>query len=358
MKSKNLNKFLKAIEIYFSDYSKANLKRFWPATAGQLDSSFIIDIAYDIFRKFKENPQKCKEALLKLRAFNLYAGLYHSEILGLKIIKKLKIYSITQKEIMDFASFFFDVIQEKIKGEIFCLDGSHKVLSQSEVRKLNKGISWTKVKNLGIKRAIGDLIVSSESLIWALYFDAFPDAGAEKHGPYSIKDGILIVREYYDLNPKEIWKINNKYPKLTMYLKYSKNTNISFSYANQLSNKEPIYDKLISFSIKINGKKLSKKSELNSLSNYYSKLTQKQALKVNKLSPIKIMEKGAEIYYYRLKGFFKYYGEDWRPPTEVYSFIKNRGLEFWKRYKSYGYQKFPGKYHRKLFDPRNYFTGK
>jgi len=354
---KNLDKFLKAVEIHFSDWTSTEVQRLWPANGAQLDSYFGVDSALTIFQKWKENPQLCRKALLKLTAFNLIASLYHNEIIGLKVARARKLYPLSAKEILNFVLFFIGVLQEKMKGELFALDGTHKILPVAEARRLNQDIPWVRVNSSQTQRTISKLIVSLESYVWSLFFDVFPDAGVEKHGPYRIRDGILVLREYEHLDPQELWRFRSRYSKVHLFLKYSKDAHIAFSFGNQIASKQSVRDKLIAFAINVDGRFVTTPFHINTLVDYFVALTEKQAKNVQRLSPIEIITKGAEIYYFRLKEFFQYYHQDWRPPEAVYAFIKKTGLKFWNRFKTYGPKKRPGSYWRKLFDPRNLYLG-
>ena len=348
-----LNKFLLSIEQCYSDMDAARTP--WPANAPQMESYFCDIIATKIFDKFKENPKKCEEALSALSAFALYSALHHGEIVGLKVGKVFDNHPKNQEDILNFTFFVFKIIKNKIRDDIFCLDGTHKILTKREIEKTRER---TEIKDQKTKKTIANLIVSLESLIWALYFDFSVCAGSEKHGPYPIgKKNVILVRNYFDLSPKKIWSINNKYPSVKMYLKYPKNIGIKINSNNQIKSSKSLGNELISFSIYVGEKKITSLSEIRSLSQYFSRLAKKQAEKVNALPPLKIIKKGAEIYYYRYKSFFEYYKEDWQPPQRVYDRINSLKLKWWRYYQNKENKKFPPKHYVKLLDPRNDFIG-
>ncbi len=355
-KNGTINKFLSAIKSTYSDMDISRTS--WPATAPQLEAYFSDIIATTIFKKYKENSKKCEEALNTLSVFTLYASLYHTEIIGLKVSKIFNNYPKDQKDIIDFVLFIFNVIKKRIQGELFCLDKTHKILTEKEVKILEKKLKWTEIKKKEIKKEISILIVSLESLIWSLYFDSFTCAGCERQGPYFANNNeVILIRNYFNLNPKEIWPIKNKYQSVKMHLKYSQGINIQLDYANHIKSSNSLQDKLISFSIIADKKQIATLSEICSLSKYFSHLAKEQAERINRLSPLRIIKKGAEIYYYRYKNFFDYYKEDWRPPQQVYDRINGLRLKWWNYYKSDKDKKKSPEYYVKLFDPRNNFIG-
>jgi hypothetical protein len=360
MKLKNkerqlIKKFLLAINNCFSTIDE---RTFWPANAAQIEAYFSDIIALDLFCKFKENPQNFKKALSRLSCFSLYESLYHKEIIGLKVNRIYLDCPKNKKDIINFVMSFFEVIKSKVKGEIFCLDGTHRLLTNTEVKEIEKNKRWMKAENYKTKRLISNFISCLENLVWAFYFDIFVSTGREIHGPYFInKNEVILVRDYYNLNPKEIWGIDNKYQSLKIFLKYPKECNIQLNYANQVKSSKPLGENLISFSIEVNRKPVKDLHEIFLLFKYFLRLGEKQANKVNKLSPLEIVKKGAEIYYYRYKELYKFYKEDWRPPRVVYQRINTLKLKWLDYFKSDNYKRKEPRFYVNLLDPTNNFIG-
>ena len=351
-----LNNFFDGTRLIFSDVDISRTA--WPAGVLQIEPYFCDIISTTIFNKFKQDPEKCRQALKQLSAFTLYASLYHTEIIGLKVGKIFEHYPKSQKDILDFVFFLFEIIEEKIQNKLFCLDKKHQILTENQIIEIEKNLKIIKPNNSKIRKEISLLIISLENLIWALYFDLFPHIGNEKHGPYHIADNnVILAREYFNLNPKEIWDIKNKYKSVKIYLKYPKNTNIQFTYANLIKTPKSLQNELISFAIFVDEKQINSISEIRFLSQYFFNLAEKQAGIINKLPPLEIIKKGAEIYYYRYKDFFDYYNEDWRPPQQVYDRINGLKLRWWKYFEETRNEKKPVEYYIKLLNPRNDFIG-
>lgn len=325
----------------------------WPANVSQIEAYFSDIYSKIFFEKFKNNPKEFEKALNTLRMFTIHNMLHHSKVAGLKVLKKFENYPITQKEMVDFIVFMLNVAKKKSKGKLFCLNEDYKILDNKEINKINENLIWTKSSDLTTKKEIGNLIVSLDSLIWSLYFDPYRSAGSEIHGPYLVDNYYILIRDYFDLNPKEIWPIKNKYLSVKMYLKYPKDIGIKINFIDQVNSSKPLGKELISFSVLVDGKNVVSSSEINFLFKYFSILTESQSQKVNKLIPLEIIKKGAEIYYYSNRDFFKYYKEDWRPSREVYDRIDSWGLKFWNQYKNS--EKVSINFFMKLFDPRNDF---
>ena len=352
--NKNIDEFLLAVRKAFSTMDNRTI---WPANGPQLESYFADVIAMDMFKKFKNNPNKFHKVLNKINVFTLYSSLCNAEISGLKVRKEYEGFPITQ-DIIDFYLFFFDILEKKVGADIFCLNNKHRILSKSQIEKIKMDLLQIDCEDLETKKEIAKLILTLESLIWTLYYDLFPCAGSERHGPYSIeKENVILIRDYFNLNPNEIWPINNKYPSIKIFLKYPKDTNIKINFNNQIKSSKSLRDELISFSIYVDEKKVTSLPEIRSLFQYLSGLVEKQAKVVNMLPPLEIIKKGTEIYYYRYKDLYKEYREDWRPPKQIYNRIDGFRLRFWNYYKANKNKKKPASYYTRILDPRNDFTG-
>ncbi|MCK5412777.1 MAG: hypothetical protein KAI57_00185 [Candidatus Pacebacteria bacterium] len=350
--NKNIDKFVLAVRKAFSTMDNRTI---WPANGPQLESYFADIIAMDIFEKFKKNPNKLRKSLNRINIFTLYSSLCNAEISGLKVEKEFDNFLTTQ-DIIDFYLFLFDGLNKRTGEDIYCLNDRHRILSKRQIEKIKIDLLQIDYDNLEIKKEIAKLILTVESLVWTLYYDLFPCAGSERHGPYSVEKGnVILIRDYFNLNPNEIWTIKNKYSSVRIVLKYPNNANIKINFNNQIKSSKPLKEELISFSIYVDEKKITSLSEIRSLFQYFSNLVEKQAKVVNTLPPLEIIKKGAEIYYYRYKNLYKDYKEDWHPPKQVYNRIDGFRLRFWNYYKDDKNKKRPASYYAKILDPRNDF---
>ena len=334
-------------------FSKLDDRTIWPLCAGQLEAYFTDIISLDLFNKYKENPQKLRKSLSALRPFTLYSSLSHAEIVGLKVKREYEDIP-TKQEIIDFYLFFYDILKEKTNKDIFCLNGNHRIIRKEDVEKIEQKLSLVKSKDFEIKKEISKLVLTLESLVWTLFYDLFPETGGERHGPYPVGNKkVIMIRDYFNLDSREIWPINNKYSSIKICLKYPKDVGIKINYINQVESVKTLRDNLLSFSIFANGKRIKSIGEITELSKYLANLVEEQSQRVNSLSPMDILRKGSEIYYYRYKNLYKDYNEDWKPPKQVYDRINGLGLRYWHYYKVDKDCKNSGDYYAKLLDPRD-----
>lgn len=329
IKYKNLliQKFVKAAKRAFGNLG---IHEFWPAEAAQMEAYFNVFLSTWFFEKYKDSPKKFRQGLERLRINHIYQLLYEFVIIGLKVAKTFENYPITPREIMDFSAFISAVAREKVQGDLFCLKGTNKIFSRKKISNIVKKIKWINV-NDDIRREVGRLSAAANSLDWSLYFDVYALGGMVAHGPYPYNENILIIKNYFDLNPP-IRKIKNKYPELKIYLVYGPIEDLRFDVMNHFTTKENMAGKLIKFSAESGGKSLNI-GQIKKIAAHYNRLAIKQTRYVNNLKPLDIITRGAEIGYYMYKDFFKHYRTDWHPPKGVHDFIKKQGLKYWNRYK-------------------------
>lgn len=345
-----IERLLAAVE---TTHSGMDPNEFWPATSAQIEAYFDDILAVSIFKKFKKDKGKFKKALARVEPEILKTLLCSGGgIIGLKVARRFENYPLSTEEFKDFVVCILDSIAERRKDDEFCLAGTNLALSQEEVGELARKTTWKKAEGSGIKKAIAGLNVTAESLTWAIFYDIYRNAGMLIHGPYETSKGILLCRDFFDLNPP-IWKLKNKYPKLKIYLIYEDGVEISIDFVNHQTYKAPIVNRLKFYSVTAD-KTFATLREVEKLDDYYSGLRKKQVETVESLKPLDVVKKGTEIHYYMLKDFFTFYGEGWEPPRKVYERIEKFGLKYWKRYgKPRVYGEFWAK---KLYDPRNDFV--
>ena len=349
-KEEKLEKFLQAVELAFS---KMDTTSFWPASAAQIDASFCDLLAVAVFERFKKDRQVFTRALSQVEAELLRTFLICSGIIGLKVAKLYEGYSLSTAEFEDFVVAILDSIASRRKGDEFCLKGTNPALSPQEIQHLLKEKGWQQAKNSRIRRAIARLNVTLESFTWTLFYDIYRYAGMVIHGPYITSQGVLLCRNFFNLNPP-LWQIDNQYPTIDVYLIYEKGTKITIDFANHQFYPTPIVDKLRFWRVSSPRQRFESLAAIEELESYFSQLREKQAKRVESLKPLEIIKKGAEINYFMLKEFFAFYGDDWRPPKKVYERIERFGMKYWKRFAK---MKMPhtGSWARKAFDPRTDF---
>ncbi|MBI2662808.1 hypothetical protein HYX11_05100 [Candidatus Woesearchaeota archaeon] len=353
--SKQLDRFIQAIE---ESFSGLNPKTFWPLNGGQIDAYFDVDEALDMYyrlNKLKEKLSIKEIADLMPQADIIRIFLEHNAIIGLKVAKKLGIADISVEDRIKYTLFLFELLKHKVKNDIFCLDGKNLILDEKEVSKFLKETNWNKPLSHEDKKKIAFFTVMTNNLCYTLYYDIFMTGGFYLHGPYDAsgefgEGAILLIRDYHDLNPKEIWPdLQIPYQKVKICAVY-KNLDLKINFVNHPITKDSIGDKLIAYKIYLDYKEIEI-NKIDELIEIFHKVSSQQTKKINALSDLDKVRKGAEIAFYFFRKLRKYTGDDWTPLKEIEKTIEKFGEKFIKQFQ---YQEKPNMEHwKKIFDPRD-----
>lgn len=349
MNNKRVDLFLDTIVKLHKDL---DFSTFWPANPPQLQASYSDLLALKFYQRYTEDIKIFNNAVEQIKPNSLRSLLYQVGILGLKVANSRKSVKIPQEKILGYTIFLLDKVASKTKNDEFCRDGFYRILDEGESETLTSSLRWNKIQNEEESRKIATFGVTLESLVWSLQFDTFRTAGTLIHGPYFTKRGTLIIKDFIKLQSL-VWKNKMIADKISIYLLYKPGFVLKFNYANQqTSYSESPINSLLKYSIKFDDKDIVFNDEFESET---EKVREKQVKFVDSLSPLEIIEKGAEIYHFMYKEFFDYYQTSWEPTKDILERIKKNGLKYFRIFKNEG--KVRPEFYRKQFDPRNTFIG-
>ncbi|MEK6899020.1 MAG: hypothetical protein AABW79_02900 [Nanoarchaeota archaeon] len=355
-KSSQVDLFLKAIEEIFKGMDP---KTFWPLNGGQIDSYFDVIEAIDMYNLLtglvKTTPvDKIAKIMPAPDIIRLF--LEHNAIIGLKVATKLGLLNLSENQRIDYLELLLDIISKKVKNNIFCLDEKNIILSEKEIEIKTASPDWD-IADKNEQREIASLIVHANNLCYTLYYDIFMAGGFYIHGPYQTfnyfgRNTILLIREYHNLRPRELWPdLEISFSKIRIEGIYE-NLDIKINFANHPMSKSSIGDKLIAYRVYIDDKKATN-AEIKKLLPELIQTSTKQSKKINLLDDLDKVRKGAEIAYYLFRNLRKSQGRDWKPPKEVENNINYFGDKFIKQF---AYSEKPSLDHwKKLFDPRTLY---
>jgi len=354
-REKEIEDFLKVIE---EGFSGLNPKTFWPLNAGQIDSYFDVDEALDIYYRLKElrkkfNVEEISDLMPPPDVIRIF--LQHNAIIGLKVAKKLGIDEASVEDRVDFVLFLFDILRQKVRNDIFCLDGKNLILSEEQVDKVLGELKWNEPLDEEEKKKIAFLTVMGNTLAHTLFYDTFMTGGFFIHGPYSAEKGfgegaVLVVRDFHNLNPIELWPdLKMPFSKMKIFVVY-KNLDFKLNFVNRPVTMDTIADKLVAYKIFLDDKEIGI-DEVDETLEVIKEVAKGQSGKVNSFSDLDKVRKGAEIAFYLFRDLRKYMGDDWRPPKTVEETIVKFGDKFIEEFK---YKEIPDMKHwRRIFDPRD-----
>lgn len=356
-KNKEIDNFIKAIE---QSFEGLNFKTNWPLNGAQIDSYFDVDEALDMYYRIKKlrETKTTKEIADMLPAPDIIRiFIEHNAIIGLKVAKKLKIGEISTEDRVNYTLFLFDILKEKVKGDIFCLDGKNSLLDKEEIKGMLNSKNWNYVKDMQEKKKISFLTVMGNNLVYTTFFDPYMTGGFYIHGPYDATEKfgegtILLVREYHNLNPKELWSdLDMPYKKLKILAVY-KNLDLKINFVNHPVTKDSIGDKLIAYKLFLDDKEIGIE-EVDELIGLFNRISSAQTKKINSWTDLDKVRMGAKIAFYLFKDFREKMGDNWIPENYIEKTIEKFGDEFIKKF-SFNGQKIPDLIHwKKIFDPRN-----
>lgn len=355
--NQEIDKFLKAIE---QSFEGLNPKTNWPLNGAQIDSYFDVDESLDMYYRIKRlrKTKTKKEIADMLPAPDIIRiFLQHNAIIGLKVAKKLGIDEISTKDRTDYVLFLFDILREKVKGDIFCLDGKNSLLDNKEVKEILDSRNWNLIKDPKEKRKVSFLTVMGNNVAYTTFFDPYMTGGFYLHGPYDASEkfgegAILLVRDYHNLDPKTLWPdLEMPYKKLKIFAIYN-NLDLKINFVNHPITKDSIGDKLIAYKIYLDGKEISI-DKIDELTDLFHKISSLQTKKVNSWTDLDKVRMGAKIAFYLFKDFREEMGDNWVPKNYVEKTIEKFGDKFIKKF-AFKEREIPNLEHwKRIFDPRD-----
>jgi len=227
------------------------------------------------------------------------------------------------------------------KQDIFCKSEKNVLWSEEQIKNiLNAGniVDIGKTEEVEeFRRVIGKLNCVLWNLTEALYF-ACHAMGHEIHGPYELskENEVLIVREYYDLRPVEIWAFMEglSFNKVTTFEVYE-NIDIKFDMFNRMRSTDALPPHLIKFGLSVDERPLG--ISLDTLTKLFKEVENimSNALEFGRgyffsedsfKNKKNVIIKDAEVYFYTLKPLAEALNEDWLPPQSLYESIDRQSM--------------------------------
>lgn len=164
-------------------------------------------------------------------------------------------------------------------------------------------------------------------LMWsyseAPYFVAH-DVGMEQHGLYE-HDGVkILVRDFMNLRPTDLWEECRIFPlnKIKLVCAYKPGFEIDFDvFYNTFATKGNPVNELVSYAITADDRPIDL-SETDAIVESASKVIKSISEKIDSWSMHDIARKYAEVYWYRKRPLADALGKDWRPPKKVFENIE------------------------------------
>ena len=230
------------------------------------------------------------------------------------------------------ANFFNELLRNKAVEDPYGWK-SNIAHTKEEIREILNKTKFNKGTE-EISRFLGRLYSAAYHLTNGLYTDFYTDFGVECQGEYKLYNNhILVIRHFYDLNPKELWpNLNSPCKKLTIYTVYK---NIRFKTdsisVHSVFEGDPIKN-LVAWAVKVNGKYKSIK-ELKPLKEKLELKSVEQWKRLTSLNHEDLKVKGLFMRGYIFKDFFERLNLDWKPSKEMIEAVKHKPFtkeDYWQ----------------------------
>jgi hypothetical protein len=319
----------KEIDKLCSAYSRYILKAFtksqplvWPIPMNEsywYISKYFLKEAYDVIEKLKNKGISEQEIARLFRAptriIMFISFIYGMNFSDMKIKEKVELI----QDLLNYLSYYKkeDILSETGKNIIWTPEHVADELKKHEMIGLDTPEGEKLRKTLG--RINAALWLHCERI-----HGAFHSYGYEFHGPYELGNGeSLVVREYYDIKPTSVWPFTSTLPfnELTTYEIY-KECYLSIDMFNHLEASSPLPQCLQRFSVFKDGDQNMNLTDLENILASLNIMLERAIEFTPDFTKEDWAKKIVEMHYWYIKPHKDLLSENWRPPNEVYSLIK------------------------------------
>jgi len=305
-----------AVPLYNTDAIK------WP-----IRSSHVISVVNDIYaveylNQLRElvcnyNPQVWKQAIPS--SLILWRMIHH-------IINGLEKANLSKQEIAEDCLLMVDIIRY-IDNNDELYSHNHLITSTSEIEYLS--CKYYRICENEYKIQL----ISLATLLWAyaesLYFQG-REICCEYHGPYRFNGEIVVIRDFANFMPIDLWENGNydtKIRSIRIVTFHKENVNLTIDAFNNVNiTGENFVDFCTGGLLFINNKIASKEEIIVAMEEFSQKLECQLGL-VNLMSSDELYRKYAYIFWYRKKSLADFLGQEWTPPSKVFDILSNVKIE-------------------------------
>lgn len=282
----------------------------WPIKFNSIMHLFVKEFAEEFYSELKTAMEKFPRKEISLK-FNNPARIYriiHSVVYGLRLN------GLTLDEQRDAVRMMLEMNSDLKSGDIFNRDGRNIIYDGISRFSNYEYIVCDKMQASMLQRFFGLMWAYTESLFFRAH-----DVTKEIHGLYTDGDYKVLIREYYNLKPKDIWGDlpYTDYSSFKIITYYTKDLSISLDAYNHIFFKGGNYiENMVKYRIEADGKVISLDELLNQIPKMEATIKAVHEWSDNSDSKV-IINRYADIYWYRKKVLKDILGLDWRVPKHV-----------------------------------------
>lgn len=206
-------------------------------------------------------------------------------------------------------NFFYKLAKSKVKNCPFSSDGKNIKYGDDELKKILAETPFVKAVE---PKKFGQLSAYLHMLAWNLHTDSFP--GIYYHGPYKTDKGVLIAREFFDLDCREIWPDSEILFKTITLLAIYNPIDIKMKFYTEMINDKNFNEELIEYAVIADNKPLA---EIDTLLNAVKELAHEQKSRLHALEGMDMKKKFIEIQGFRLRHLFDAAGMNWKSGSDM-----------------------------------------
>lgn len=282
----------------------------WPIKFNSIMHLFLTEFSKEFINDLEDGLAHFSRKKIAAQ-FNNPARIYriiHSIIYGMK----KQNYSIEQQR--NVTNILLEMTADLKFGSAFNEDG-HNII-EKDLNKINE-YHYHKSNNQDAKklhRFFGLMWAYTESIFFRAH-----DVTKEFHGLYSDSKSKIMVREYYNLRPKELWGDIQfiDYSNLKIVAYYTNDLDITLDAYNHIYfHKGNYIDNMIKYYIEADNKEITLDGLIGQIENIEACIDTIHSW-VSKSSPKMIVNRYADIYWFRKKPLADLLHKDWRVPCGV-----------------------------------------
>jgi len=349
--------YLKALELAFS---KMDSTSYWPVPVADVAPYFsdleALDLI-DCLKAAEEQGLTKKDIASTIASPTVLRQAIPDILVGLKACTP----PVSKETRMWLVEYLFDILEEMMVSDIFCQGGENLRLDQGQVQILLEQSIWIgAAEQYDFVKEVHRLSTTLLSLMWALYFYTWPNVGFEFHGPYRValpgapkRKAILIVRDFFNLHPWEIWPPLDTIPcsQVRILAIYDTALSPTIDIFGHMLHSGDLISSCLAVSIYVDSEIIQTVYKLSDLNTRLLAAISEQSQRINIMDRRGLIEKYILIRYYIFRGLRTLLHRDWKPPTVIY-----QRLDEWGLISSPEAQEFNWHHFEQTFDPRNDFV--
>jgi len=307
------------LDAIFDAFSAAGRIVPWPINIANIFPYFDDLEARDLFDRLKNVAPEGAE-----RVAEMFVNPSVTRALLMDTIPNLKsVNELSTDDRVWFAETIFDALETVQFGDIFCRDGRYLKMNSEQVAERVGSEVWMEWDSDPATCASAYRVsASAQALIWSLFFYGWTDVAFEIHGPYRVEteDADLIVRDFFDLAPVAVWPDMPALPfnKISVLALMRPEAGSRVDMFNHLTHAGNLNVFTRRIAVQVDDRPVTDKKELVNLTRVLTgALTQQHGI-VESMERNKLIHKFIETRYYAYRKWREPFGEDWRPPAEVW----------------------------------------